>query len=154
MSVEIFTVYTEAKIASIRGYCTKLVLLAFALVWLLGLGALVVRGQAQDDDPLHVIGIPQLSGQMPVPNGFVNVANGDLHLEFPIVSLSQRGRSPFKIALAYDSNLWYQNWCCFAYLGNFFNNFNPNVRYPGPAGWRLFASTDSQVTYSLTDNGS
>jgi len=38
--------------------------------------------------------------------GFVNVANGDLDLEFPLASMPQRGRVGYTAKLIYDSRIW------------------------------------------------
>src|SRR6266851_3428328 len=72
--------------SSIRRHRPTLLLFVVALASLVGPCVANVGAQAQDDDPLHAIGIPPLSGQIPVPNGFINVATGNLHLEFPLSS--------------------------------------------------------------------
>lgn len=43
----------------------------------------------------------------PVELGFVNVANGILHLEIPLASFPQRAGAPLTYKLVYDSRLWY-----------------------------------------------
>src|ERR1700730_3914443 len=66
----------------------------------------VVRGQAVDY--LQNVGIPAFSALSPVENGYINPANGSLHLEIPLGSFPQRGGGQVKIAFAYDSGIWSQ----------------------------------------------
>jgi hypothetical protein len=91
---------------SIARHRPTLLLLVVALAWLVGPCVTNVRAQSIDDDPLHAIGIPPLSGQIPVQNGFINVATGNLHLEFPLGSIPQRGGLSLQVTLTYDSNIW------------------------------------------------
>ena len=52
-------------------------------------------------------GIPAFTTAFPVEHGFINLANGNLHLEFPIASYAQRGNSKALHArLVYDSRFW------------------------------------------------
>ncbi|MEO6804843.1 MAG: RHS repeat-associated core domain-containing protein [Edaphobacter sp.] len=43
---------------------------------------------------------------IPVPNGFINIANGNLHLEIPLSTLKQRGQLSLNERLVYDSRIW------------------------------------------------
>ena len=43
---------------------------------------------------------------IPVENGFINISNGNLHLEFPIASPPQRGALGLNERLVYDSRVW------------------------------------------------
>lgn len=43
---------------------------------------------------------------LPIENGFINVANGEIHLEIPIATLPQRGSIPLNERLVYDSRIW------------------------------------------------
>jgi len=112
MTSEVCTcvVFTNSNhCSSIRRHRATLLLFVVALACLAGPSVTKVR--AQDDDPLHAIGIPSLSGQIPVQNGSINVATGNLHLEFPLVSIPQRGGLSLKYMLTYDSNIWMAlNW--------------------------------------------
>jgi YD repeat-containing protein len=45
---------------------------------------------------------------VPVPGGYVDAANGNLHIEIPIASMAERGSVPFRAALVYDSHIWQQ----------------------------------------------
>ena len=57
-------------------------------------------------DITSLIGIPEHSHTLPVRFGFVNLDNGNLHLEFPLFSVSERGHSPESATLVYDSLFW------------------------------------------------
>jgi RHS repeat-associated protein len=61
---------------------------------------------AQSAQYFTQIGEPNWSATIPIPMGFVNVANGNLHLEIPITSLSQRGGQSVVEKLVYDSIFW------------------------------------------------
>jgi len=59
---------------------------------------------------LTAIGVPTFSASVPIENGFINVANGNLHLEIPLGgSFPQRGGGSVRTALLYDSAFWM---CC------------------------------------------
>ena len=109
-----------------RHYCKPLFL--GVLAWfLLGLGASAVKGQSY----LESIGVPPFTSALPVENGFINAANGNLHLEIPLASYPQRGGREFKVSLMYDSAIWrkvYSSW----------QPANPTFI----GGWRLVTSGD------------
>ena len=43
---------------------------------------------------------------IPVENGFINISNGNLHLEFPLASHPKRGAFGSFEKLTYDSRIW------------------------------------------------
>ena len=51
-------------------------------------------------------GNPSWGVNIPVENGYINVANGNLHLEFSISQLPQRGSLSLNERLVYDSHFW------------------------------------------------
>ena len=52
-------------------------------------------------------GIPAFTTSFPVEHGFINLANGNLHIEIPIASYPQRGNiSALHARLVYDSRFW------------------------------------------------
>ncbi len=51
-------------------------------------------------------GSPAFAVTQPVPFGFVNLANGNYHLEIPLASAPQRGGLTFAARLVYDSRIW------------------------------------------------
>lgn len=60
-------------------------------------------GQTFMDEP----GIPAFTTSFPVEHGFINIANGALHLEIPIASYPQRGsKLEYHARLVYDSRFW------------------------------------------------
>ncbi len=55
---------------------------------------------------LSALGAPPHVNTWPVPGGFVNLDNGNLHLEIPLQTIKERnGQSTSK--LIYDSTFWY-----------------------------------------------
>jgi hypothetical protein len=74
------------------------------LFWLLGPAAIVAR--AQDKSYLTTIGVLPWTTTIPVEHGYINVANGDLHLKIPLGSFPQRGARDFEVSLFYDSRIW------------------------------------------------
>ena len=67
--------------------------MASILIWFLGPAVAKVRGQ--DTNFLDDLGIHPYTTQLPVQNGYIDVATGRLHLEVPLASVSQRGGSQF-----------------------------------------------------------
>ena len=81
-------------------------------------------------------GSPTFATTEPVPMGFINIANGNLHIEIPIANVPQRGGRPFVAKMVYDSRIWKivdngtsQSWQPTNVYGT-----NPYVRRPRPVG--------------------
>jgi len=52
-------------------------------------------------------GIPAFTTAFPIEHGFINLSNGNLHLEIPIASYPQRGDlKALHARLVYDSRIW------------------------------------------------
>lgn len=51
-------------------------------------------------------GSPTFSTAHPVPLGFLNLANGNLHQQITFGSFPQRGSRPFVFGMVYDSRIW------------------------------------------------
>src|SRR6266403_3006806 len=49
---------------------------------------------------------PSCTNADPFPGGFVNVSNGNVHLEIPLGNYPQRGGSALQAAVTYDSRIW------------------------------------------------
>jgi RHS repeat-associated protein len=64
---------------------------------------------ADAQSQLDSSGIPVATSTFPVEHGIVNLNNGALHLEIPIVNYSQRGDVQLPATLNYDSNIWQVN---------------------------------------------
>ncbi len=97
-----------------------------SLVFALALFGAAMPAKAQSY--LQSIGVPPFSTQLPVENGFVNVANGNLHLEIPLGTFPQRSGASDKIVMMYDSAIW----------SPASGAWGPNFE----AGWRLVTSRD------------
>jgi RHS repeat-associated protein len=55
---------------------------------------------------LYATGSPTYSTQIPIENGFVNVNNGEIHIEIPLATHAQRGKLQLNERLIYDSRIW------------------------------------------------
>src|SRR6267142_2352409 len=55
---------------------------------------------------LFDVGTPLYTKAEPVELGFINIPNGNLHLEIPLTASPQRGKMQFSAALVYDSRIW------------------------------------------------
>ena len=75
-----------------------------------------------------------------VPGGYVDAANGNLHIEIPIASMPERGSIPFVAKLVYDSHIWAPGT----------SSWLP-TNVPGSwSGWRLVTTVTPQVVVSLS----
>jgi hypothetical protein len=55
---------------------------------------------------IYAIGNPSESARFPIENGFINLGNGNVHLEIPIASYPQRGDLSVSAKFVYDSSIW------------------------------------------------
>lgn len=117
----------------------------FALAWLLGSGT-----AAKAQTYLENVGVPAFTTKLPVENGFINAANGNLHLEIPLGFFPQRAGAPDKIVLMYDSAIWFplddRGW----------EPINIADTYGNPSwgGWRIVTSRDPGfLSNGETDSG-
>ena len=55
---------------------------------------------------ISAVGNPSFGVNVPVPNGYINIANGNLHLEVPLATHKQRGALALNERLIYDSRIW------------------------------------------------
>lgn len=97
---------------------------------------LVAPGTAQTY--LNSPGFPAFVTPVPVENGSINVANGNLHIEIPLGVFSQRSNFQAQAKVIYNSRIWYiatngtsQYW---AAAGD------------GGYGWDLYNNNDSSKT--------
>src|SRR5690348_2719928 len=91
-------------------------------------------------------GRPPYTTSIPVELGFVNVANGNLHLEIPIGSpLPQRGLPPFAASMVYDSRIWTPagTWSP-SNVKDIGKSTNGNL-VSSQGGWRLITTADPGV---------
>src|SRR5579885_1357416 len=78
--------------------------LAAALFCLTCLMAL--KSQIHAQSYLYATGNPSFSTQIPIENGFINVNNGEIHIEIPLAQHPQRGKLQLNERLIYDSRIW------------------------------------------------
>lgn len=88
---------------------------------------------------------PPIDATAPVELGFIDLSNGNLHLEIPLASAAQRGTLGYSARLTYDSRIWTNSTFGPAYQGT----FQPNNILPSLGGWRLVVDTD--VTSTVAD---
>jgi RHS repeat-associated protein len=95
---------------------------------------------AQQNSYQNNIGVPSFTVAAPVENGFINIANGNLHLEVPLEGpFPQRGGRSFRAVLMYDSAFWYRN------------PGTPTATWrTNGGGWRLVTSADTGSTNYTT----
>src|SRR5437879_2404632 len=70
---------------------------AFALSWV---------NQLHAQNYVYSTGNPTFSTQIPIENGFINVNNGEIHIEIPLATHPQRGNLSMNERLIYDSRIW------------------------------------------------
>jgi len=77
--------------------------IAIAIIVLTG----AMGNSALAQNYLTTTGVPTFSAPEPAEYGFVESANGNLHLEFPFGSFPERGsKEPYNLRLVYDSHIW------------------------------------------------
>jgi YD repeat-containing protein len=95
---------------------------------------------------IYQTGNPTFSTQIPIENGFINVNNGDIHIEIPLATHAQRGRLPLNERLVYDSRIWkiIQN-------GNY--QWSPTNVPNSMGGWSFYSGIESgSVSYSTYES--
>jgi hypothetical protein len=99
--------------------------------------SLVFAGKLSAQNYVYDAGRPVYTTAEPLELGFINPANGNLHLEIPLTTLPQRGDRQFSAALVYDSRIWYplSTWPPT-------NVKSADQTNPSWGGWRLITSAD------------
>lgn len=97
-------------------------------------GALPSFGQSA---LLSQLGSPPTSPTVPIPQGYVNLINGNFHLEFPIESVKQRNGTNLEMKLVYDSFFYYETFEGELGVWNPSEGFIPSG---AAAGWSLIVS--------------
>src|SRR5438445_77578 len=105
--------------------------LAVMLLTVFGLAGINVRAQTY----LQNAGMPTFTTSLPIQNGFINVANGTLHLSVPFGRYPQRGNVKADFMFTYDSNLWLNT------TGSWQPDNIPtqNGQFRSEGGWRLLS---------------
>src|SRR5690242_17508208 len=90
---------------------------------------------------LNATGSPTFNTPESVELGYINLANGNLHLQLPFGSWPQRGAIGFSAGMVYDSRIWQ--------IVN--NQWQPTNVPNSIAGWRFATSVDAgNVTETVT----
>jgi RHS repeat-associated protein len=66
----------------------------------------LITGRSFAQDYIYATGNPSFAVNVPVENGFINITNGNLHMEFPLATHKQRGALQLNERLVYDSRIW------------------------------------------------
>ena len=116
----------------------KRITLSFCL-FALCLAGLFRVAKGQSSTYLNATGNPSFGVNFPIENGFINISNGNLHMEFPFATHPQRGALNLNERLVYDSRIWmigcYSN--CYFWPNNIPNT--PNTQ----AGWRFVTGAET-----------
>jgi len=94
-------------------------------------------------DYLSATGTPTFGMNIPVENGFINISNGDLHMEFTLASHKQRGTLQLNERLVYDSRIWK-----IVHNGSYY--WQPTNVFNSNAGWRFFSGIEQGLQTSDT----
>jgi len=103
------------------------------------LSTIIPASVARAQSYLNATGTPTFTTALPVEMGFVNVANGNLHLEIPLASFPQRGTLRYNARLVYDSSIW----------KNSGGTWQPTNVANSMGGWRLLTGGEAG---SVTSN--
>lgn len=95
---------------------------------------LCVAASAQDY--VYSIGYPTFANNIPVELGFVNVTNGNLHLEIPLGNYPQRGKLKFAPKLIYEGRIW-------KIVGTSSYSWQPTNVPNSQGGWRFVTGAET-----------
>jgi RHS repeat-associated protein len=110
-------------------------LLRFLLLVCVLINCLVLQVSAQSY--LYGTGTQTWGINLPIENGFINVANGEVHLEISLANHAQRGSLALNEALVYDSRIW-------QIIANGSSyGFQPTNVPNSMAGWRFIAGNEA-----------
>ena len=96
---------------------------------------------AAQNNYLEQLGPPPMGAIVPVELGYINLTNGNLHLEVPLGGFRQRGKLPYTAKLVYDSRIWVPMLASATSSQITFRPFNLLAVHPS-AGWRLEITND------------
>src|SRR5579872_3979009 len=109
---------------------------------------LLIVSAASAQTYLNATGIPTFATASKVETGLLDLSNGNLHLEIPLATFSQRGKTTLTAKLVYDSRIWQ--------VVN--DAWQPTNSPNSQGGWRFVTTADpGAVTQTLTStscNGS
>jgi RHS repeat-associated protein len=120
--------------------------LGLFLAAMLFVQALSIRN-ADAQTYISAVGNPSFGVNLPVPNGYINIANGNLHLEVPLATHKQRGNLQLNERLVYDSRIWE----IVHYSGYYWWPINvPN----SSAGWRFVEGNETGTLATASSSAS
>jgi RHS repeat-associated protein len=104
---------------------------------------------AAGQDYVYATGNPMFAVNIPVENGFINVANGNLHLEIPLATHKQRGALSLNEKLVYDSRIWM--------IGHYSNYYWWPTNVPNTSqdqgGWRFVTGAETgTLSYTMSSS--
>ena len=116
------------------------VTIIIAVAWSFALNATLAQGQTYQQS----VGVPTFTTAVHLEeNGFINTANGNLHLEIPLGSYPQRAGGQAQVSLVYDSSIWTP--ASMTWQPNNVAVSNGTANSWG--GWRLVTSADQGAVY-------
>jgi RHS repeat-associated protein len=98
--------------------------------------AIVAVYGVQAQDYVYDTGSPMYAVKIPIEKGYIDVSNGNLHLELPLSTTPQRGKLQLNEKLEYDSRIW-------KIVPSSGYKWQPTNVPNGMAGWRLTTGMES-----------
>jgi RHS repeat-associated protein len=117
---------------------------AFVVVFV---GVTLLSTGAAAQGYLYATGNPSFSSQIPVQNGFIDLNNGNLHIELSLVSHPQRGALQLNERLVYDSRIW-------QIVNNGSQSWQPTNVPNSSGGWRFTTGLETGTTSYAEDDES
>ena len=99
---------------------------------------------AQTQNYLYGTGDQSWGINLPIESGYINVANGEIHLEIPLATHKQRGDLSLDEKLVYDSRIWQ------LVADGSSVSFQPTNVPNSMAGWRFVAGNETGNLQSIT----
>ncbi len=112
-------------------------LLPGSCCWLAVAALVLFAASGHGQDYVYATGNPNFGVQYPVPDGYINITNGNVHLNIPLGTFKQRGNlPPIAINLEYDSRIW-------QIVDNGGYSWQPTNVPNSNAGWRLVTGLEN-----------
>jgi RHS repeat-associated protein len=119
-----------------------------AAVCLSSILGVLAQGRARSQNYVYATGTPTFNTQIPIENGFINVNNGEIHIEIPLATQAQRGSLQLAERLVYDSRIWQ-----IVPSGGSYS-WQPTNVPNSMGGWRFVSGLETGVTSYNTSSGS
>jgi len=105
--------------------------------------SLIAGSHLYAQDYAYATGGTSFTTEIPIENGYIAVNNGEIHIEIPLATQTQRGRLPVHESLVYDSRIW-------RILNNSGYSWQPTNVPNSMGGWRLSTGLSAAPTYKST----